>query len=217
MRKSFLIILLVPYFALTQNKISKGFTYLALGDSYTIGESEKESNRWPVQLYKSLNGKLSYPKIIAKSGWTTDELLDTLNKTKIKKHDFVSLLIGVNDQYRGKSLKKFKKDFIELLNKSITYSGGKKERVFVVSIPDWGVTPFADNKNRNVIEREINRFNKVIFKECLKHDIKFFNVTEISRKALFDISLIAKDGLHPSKKMYKQWVEIIKPHFKNFE
>ena len=216
MRKLFLIILLVPFFALSQNKISKGFSYLALGDSYTIGESVKESNRWPVQLYESLNGKLSYPKIIAKSGWTTDELLDTLNKTKIKKYDFVSLLIGVNNQYRGKSLKKFKKDFNELLNRSITYSGGKNERVFVVSIPDWGVTPFADNKNRNIIEREINKFNKVIFKECLKNDIKFFNVTEISRKALFDISLIAKDGLHPSKKMYKQWVEIIKPHFKNF-
>ena len=164
MRKSFIIILLAPFFTLSQNKIPKGFSYLALGDSYTIGESVKESNRWPVQLYESLNGKLSYPKIIAKSGWTTDELLDTLDKIKIKKYDFVSLLIGVNNQYRGKSLKKFKKDFNELLNRSITYSGGKKERVFVVSIPDWGVTPFADNKNRNIIEREINRFNKVIFK-----------------------------------------------------
>ena len=100
---------MVPFFALSQNKISKGFSYLALGDSYTIGESVKESNRWPVQLYESLNGKLSYPKIIAKSGWTTDELLDTLNKTKIKKYDFVSLLIGVNNQYRGKKFKKFKR------------------------------------------------------------------------------------------------------------
>ena len=89
MRKSFLIILLIPFFAISQNKIPKGFSYLALGDSYTIGESVKKSNRWPVQLYESLSGKLSYPKIIAKSGWTTDELLDTLDKIKIKSINMV--------------------------------------------------------------------------------------------------------------------------------
>jgi lysophospholipase L1-like esterase len=176
----------------------------------------KESERWPVQLYKSLKNKISYPKIIAKSGWTTDQLIDTLNKTKFKNYDFVSLLIGVNNQYRGRSIESFKKDFIELLERSIKYANGKKERVFVVSIPDWGVTPFANGKDRNIIEKEINEFNNIISEECSINDIKFFDVTQNSRRALQNKSLIAEDGLHPSKKMYKQWVKIIKPYFKSF-
>ena len=215
--KNFLIlIILIPFFCISQSKESDSYSYLALGDSYTIGESVKESERWPVQLYKSLKNKISYPTIIAKSGWTTDQLIDTLNKTKFKYYDFVSLLIGVNNQYRGRSIESFKKDFIELLERSIKYANGKKERVFVVSIPDWGVTPFANGKDRNIIEKEINEFNNIISEECSINDIKFFDVTQNSRTALQNKSLIAKDGLHPSKKMYKQWVKIIKPYFKSF-
>jgi len=215
--KNFLIlIILIPFFCFSQSKESNSYSYLALGDSYTIGESVKESERWPVQLYKSLKNKISYPTIIAKSGWTTDQLIDTLNKTKFKNYDFVSLLIGVNNQYRGRSIESFKKDFIELLERSIKYANGKKERVFVVSIPDWGVTPFANGKDRNIIEKEINEFNNIISEECSINDIKFFDVTQNSRTALQNKSLIAKDGLHPSKKMYKQWVKIIKPYFKSF-
>ena len=215
--KNFLILtILIPFFCLSQSKESNSYTYLALGDSYTIGESVKESERWPVQLYKSLKNKISYPTIIAKSGWTTDQLIDTLNKTKFKNYDFVSLLIGVNNQYRGRSIESFKKDFIELLERSIKYANGKKERVFVVSIPDWGVTPFANGKDRNIIEKEINEFNNIISQECSINDIKFFDVTQNSRTALQNKSLIAEDGLHPSKKMYKQWVKIIKPYFKSF-
>jgi lysophospholipase L1-like esterase len=215
--KNFLIlIILIPFFCISQSKESDSYSYLALGDSYTIGESVKESERWPVQLYKSLKNKISYPTIIAKSGWTTDQLIDTLNKTKFKNYDFVSLLIGVNNQYRGRSIESFKKDFIELLERSIKYTNGKKERVFVVSIPDWGVTPFANGKDRNIIEKEINEFNNIISKECSINEIKFFDVTQNSRTALQNKSLIAEDGLHPSKKMYKQWVKIIKPHFKSF-
>ncbi len=215
--KNFLIlIILIPFFCFSQSKESDSYSYLALGDSYTIGESVKESERWPVQLYKSLKNKISYPTIIAKSGWTTDQLIDTLNKTKFKNYDFVSLLIGVNNQYRGRSIESFKKDFIELLERSIKYANGKKERVFVVSIPDWGVTPFANGKDRNIIEKEINEFNNIISKECSINEIKFFDVTQNSRTALQNKSLIAKDGLHPSKKMYKQWVKIIKPYFKSF-
>ena len=215
--KNFLIlIILIPFFCFSQSKKSNSYSYLALGDSYTIGESVKESERWPVQLYKSLKNKISYPTIIAKSGWTTDQLIDTLNKTKFKNYDFVSLLIGVNNQYRGRSIESFKKDFIELLERSIKYTNGKKERVFVVSIPDWGVTPFANGKDRNIIEKEINEFNNIISEECSINEIKFFDVTQNSRTALQNKSLIAEDGLHPSKKMYKQWVKIIKPYFKSF-
>ncbi|MDA8589049.1 SGNH/GDSL hydrolase family protein [Flavobacteriaceae bacterium] len=215
--KNFLIlIILIPFFCISQSKESDSYSYLALGDSYTIGESVKESERWPVQLYKSLKNKISYPTIIAKSGWTTDQLIDTLNKTKFKNYDFVSLLIGVNNQYRGRSIESFKKDFIELLERSIKYTNGKKERVFVVSIPDWGVTPFANGKDRNIIEKEINEFNNIISEECSINEIKFFDVTQNSRTALQNKSLIAEDGLHPSKKMYKQWVKIIKPYFKSF-
>ncbi|MDA8734074.1 SGNH/GDSL hydrolase family protein [Flavobacteriaceae bacterium] len=216
MKKFLILILLTPIVSFTQiNDLN--YSYLALGDSYTIGESVKESERWPVQLSNSLRNKLNKPVIIAKSGWTTDQLIDTLNKINFnKKFDFVSLLIGVNNQYRGRSVENFKEGFIILLKKSIEYANYKKERVLVVSIPDWGVTPFAKNKNRTIIGNEIDAFNKVIHDECMKNNITFFNITEISRKAVNDNSLIAEDGLHPSKKMYKQWVKIIKPYFKNF-
>ena len=214
MKKFLLLILTIPLISFSQKN---NYSYLALGDSYTIGESVKESERWPVQLSNSLKNKLNKPIIIAKSGWTTDQLIDTLNKIKFnKKFDFVSLLIGVNNQYRGRSIDKFKQDFILLLNKSIIYANDKKERVIVVSIPDWGVTPFAKDRNRSIITNEINAFNKVIHDECKKNNITFFNVTDMSRKALNDNSLIAEDGLHPSRKMYKQWVKIIKPYFNKF-
>ncbi|MBT3562178.1 MAG: SGNH/GDSL hydrolase family protein [Flavobacteriaceae bacterium] len=216
MKKFLILILLLPIVSFGQTK-DLNYSYLALGDSYTIGESVKESERWPVQLSNSLRNKLNKPVIIAKSGWTTDQLIDTLNKINFnKKFDFVSLLIGVNNQYRGRSVENFKQGFTILLKKSIEYANYKKERVMVVSIPDWGVTPFAKNKNRTIIGNEIDAFNKVIHDECMKNNITFFNITEISRKAVNDNSLIAEDGLHPSKKMYKQWVKIIKPYFKNF-
>ena len=216
MKKFLILILLLPIVSFGQTK-DLNYSYLALGDSYTIGESVKESERWPVQLSNSLRNKLNKPVIIAKSGWTTDQLIDTLNKINFnKKFDFVSLLIGVNNQYRGRSVENFKEGFIILLKKSIEYANYKKERVMVVSIPDWGVTPFAKNKNRTIIGNEIDAFNKVIHDECMKNNITFFNITEISRKAVNNNSLIAEDGLHPSKKMYKQWVKIIKPYFKNF-
>ena len=216
MKNILILFFLVPLTILSQSEKSKKYTYIALGDSYTIGESIKESKRWPVQLYKSLKSKLVYPEIIAKTGWTTDELIDTLNRTEFKNYDFVSLLIGVNNQYRGSSIESFKKDFIELLNKSILYANKKKERVFVVSIPDWGVTPFAKDRDRKTIKNEINAFNKIIIDQCKINNITYYDITKNSRKAKYDKSLIAKDGLHPSKKMYKQWVKIIKPHFNNF-
>lgn len=210
-----LIIFLIPLTSHGQSKINKQYSYLALGDSYTIGESVEENDRWPVQLANNLS-KIKKPKIIAKTGWTTYELIDTLNKIDLKKYDYVSLLIGVNNQYRGNSIKNFKSDFKLLLKKSIDYAYGNKENVFVVSIPDWGVTPFAKNRNKNLIKREINSFNRVIKRECKKNNVAYFNITKISRNAQNDLTLLADDGLHPSKIMYKQWVEIIKPYFNNY-
>ena len=174
MKKFLILILLIPIVSFGQTK-DLNYSYLALGDSYTIGESVKESERWPVQLSNSLRNKLNKPVIIAKSGWTTDQLIDTLNKINFnKKFDFVSLLIGVNNQYRGRSVENFKEGFTILLKKSIEYANYKKERVMVVSIPDWGVTPFAKNKNRTIIGNEIDAFNKVIHDECMKNNISFF-------------------------------------------
>ena len=173
MKKFLILILTIPLISFSQTK-DLNYSYLALGDSYTIGESVKETESWPVQLSNSLKKKLNKPVIIAKSGWTTDQLIDTLNKIDFdKKFDFVSLLIGVNNQYRGRSVKNFKEGFIILLNKSIKYANYKKERVIVVSIPDWGVTPFAKDRDRNIISEEIDAFNEIIFDECKKIILHF--------------------------------------------
>jgi lysophospholipase L1-like esterase len=195
--------------------MTNGLSYLALGDSYTIGESVAESERWPVQLSKSLakNGvEVASPQIIAQTGWTTDELKEKIVSENITKtYDLVSLLIGVNNQYRGRSVEQFQKEFIELLEIAIKFAGYKSEQVFVVSIPDWGTTPFGGKGQNKTISEQIDLFNKVKKEETDKKGILFIDITPISRLAINDISLIAKDGLHPSEKMYRQWVEKILP------
>ena len=139
-------------------------SYLALGDSYTQGEAVSESERWPVQLAKALeneNVTIAPPKIIAQTGWTTDELKKGIDEAVLDyPYDWVSLLIGVNNQYRGYNLATFKTEFEELLTQSILFAGNKKERVFVVSIPDWGVMPFAKNRDQEQIATEIDNFNQ---------------------------------------------------------
>jgi lysophospholipase L1-like esterase len=195
--------------------MTNGLSYLALGDSYTIGESVAESERWPVQLSKSLakNGvEVASPQIIAQTGWTTDELKEKIVSENITKtYDLVSLLIGVNNQYRGRSVEQFQKEFIELLEIAIKFAGNKSEQVFVVSIPDWGITPFGGKGQNKTISEQIDLYNKVKKEETDKKGILFIDITPISRLAINDISLIAKDGLHPSEKMYRQWVEKILP------
>jgi lysophospholipase L1-like esterase len=195
--------------------MTNGLSYLALGDSYTIGESVAESERWPVQLSKSLakNGvEVASPQIIAQTGWTTDELKEKIVSENITKtYDLVSLLIGVNNQYRGRSVEQFQTEFIELLETAIKFAGYKSEQVFVVSIPDWGITPFGGKGQNKTISKQIDLFNKVKKEETDKKGILFIDITPISRLAINDISLIAKDGLHPSEKMYRQWVEKILP------
>lgn len=191
-------------------------TYLALGDSYTIGESVAESERWPVQLAKEMkeNGvKVANPKIIARTGWTTDELKAGISAANINQtYDMVSLLIGVNNQYRGRDVEQFRGEFIGLLNQAVEFAGGDKAKVFVVSIPDWGVTPFAKNRDQQKIAQEIDAYNAVCKAEAAKMGIQYFDITPISREVVKDAALVASDGLHPSGKMYQRWVkEVIAP------
>lgn len=208
------VIAFQPFVQAQKNKL----TFLALGDSYTIGESVEEEGRWPNQLIAKLNltsPLFASPEIVAKTGWTTDELLEGIENKKLQSsYDFVSLLIGVNNQYRGRSLDNFKAELSILLDKAIALSYANAERVLVLSIPDWGVMPFAENRDRMKIAEEINQFNAVINRECKKRGIAFFDITPISRKAKEDPKLVAKDGLHPSEKMYREWVDLIAPFFK---
>jgi lysophospholipase L1-like esterase len=186
--------------------------YLALGDSYTIGESVPESERWPNQLAALLkeNGHDAQVMIIARTGWTTDELWQGIQKVNLQPpYDLVSLLIGVNNQYRGYDIEEYREGFRFLLNKSIEYAGGEKDRVFVVSIPDWSVTPFAGGRNSTQIASEIDAFNAVNREESEVAGVLYVDITPISR--VDDPSLIAHDGLHPSGKMYGLWVDTMLP------
>lgn len=186
--------------------------YLALGDSYTIGESVSEAERWPNQLRDSLNKKgyaIGKPTIIATTGWRTDNLKNAMNIAQLKpEYDLVSLLIGVNNQYQGKSSDQYAIEFEDLLKTAIHLAKGRKENVFVVSIPDYGFTPFG-KPNQEAITKAIDLFNEINARITYKYKVQYFNITEISRDGLTDPSLVAGDGLHPSGKMYAQWVELI--------
>lgn len=186
-------------------------TYLALGDSYTIGEAVTANESFPYQLATQLKNEglnVQAPKIIAKTGWTTDELQAAIATANIKtSFDMVTLLIGVNNQYRGNSQSTYRKEFKELLQTAIAFAGNNKKHVFVVSIPDWGVTPFGKNSGRNIqtIAQEIDAFNAINKEETLAQGISYTDITPASRNALTDASLVASDGLHPSGKMYGEW------------
>ncbi len=186
--------------------------YLALGDSYTIGESVAESDRWPNQLVNKLEEKgviWSKPTIIATTGWRTYNLKNAITIAKLKpEYDKVSLLIGVNNQYQGKPIEQYEKEFEELLKISIGLAKGKVQNVFVVSIPDYGFTPYG-LKNKEKISKEIDDFNRINKEIAQRHKVLYINITDISRTGLKDPALVASDGLHPSGKMYALWVEEI--------
>ena len=192
----------------------KNFTYLALGDSYTIGEGVEADKRFPVQLTKRMKiaeFEVEDPLIIAKTGWTTGELLTAIKiKNVHKKFDMVTLLIGVNNQYRGQDIDTYRKEFKELLEIAIDYAKDPK-RVIVVSIPDWGVTPFALQRgvDQEKVRQEIDQFNSVNKEEASNYETHYVNITDISRKIDTRPGLLAPDGLHPSKKMYSLWVDRI--------
>lgn len=180
--------------------------YLALGDSYTIGESVPANERFPVVLAKTL--KLGEPEIIAKTGWTTDELNAAIDAASPQgPYDLVTLLIGVNNQYRGRDAEQYRGEFAALLQRAIGFAGGDVKKVVVVSIPDWGVTPFAEGRDRAKIASEIDRYNAVNREEADRAGVLYVDITPISRQN--DPSLVAADGLHPSGKQYLQWVKTV--------
>ncbi len=188
--------------------------YLALGDSYTIGESVDEAERFPNQLadFLKAGGMPTEVTSIAKTGWTTSELWDGIQARQITPpYDLVSLLIGVNDQYRGYNINEYRKQFVFLLNKSIEYAGGDPKHVIVLSIPDWGVTPFAYGQDTTQIAKDIDAFNAVNRAETEKAGAQYVDITPISRAAVNDAALIASDGLHPSGKMYAEWAKLALP------
>lgn len=193
--------------------MEKNITYLALGDSYTIGERVSVSERYPVLLSEELkkDNIFTNPEIIATTGWTTANLKQAIHPTLAsgKKYDIVSLLIGVNNYYQGKSIEEYKQQFKELLLNSIELANGNKSKVFVLSIPDYGYTPFGQSKQATISEG-IDRFNAVNKHITDSMGVKYFDITPISRNGLSDPELVAGDGLHPSGKMYEQWVELMK-------
>ena len=185
--------------------------YLALGDSYTIGESVDETERWPNQLadFLKAGGIPTEVTIIARTGWTTNELWDGIQARQIDPpYDLVSLLIGVNNQYRGYNINEYREQFVFLLNKLIEYAGGNSNRVIVLSVPDWGVTPFAQGQDVKQIAKDIDAFNAVNRAETEKAGAYYVDVTDVSREAANDSSMIAFDGLHPFGKMYLEWAKL---------
>ena len=193
------------------SSVSK-FSFLALGDSYTIGEGVEESKRWPNQFIDIAYEKGLYfekPKIIAQTGWKTYDLLNAINETNFtKKYDYVSLLIGVNNQFNSRSIYEFEEDLDKIMDK-IDIIRKNNGSTIIISIPDWGYTPFAESYNRDTISYEINLFNKSLKNFADKNDIKYVDVTEISRKTLNEDDLLASDNLHPNGLMYFEWAKKI--------
>ncbi len=186
--------------------------FLALGDSYTIGEAVTHDERWPVQLVSELrkrNIHFANPDIIATTGWRTDELIRAISEQRPPHdYDMVSLLIGVNNLYQGRPIEQYAAEFEELLKTAIELGNANKENVFVLSVPDYGFTPFGKEKQSD-ISRDTDLFNEVNRHIALKYGITYFNITGISRNGLKTPQLIASDNLHPSGQMYSEWVRII--------
>jgi lysophospholipase L1-like esterase len=191
----------------------KTMNYLALGDSYTIGEAVPEEENFPnqlVQMFRKQGVDVAAPQIIAKTGWTTGELLNAMASAQfLAEYDLVTLLIGVNNQYRGLAPEDYAAEFEKLLKMGIKLAGGKASNVIVVSIPDWGATPFARERNRGEITEQINDFNLRNGRISSKHNVKYVDITEGSREAFINNELVAKDKLHPSGLEYKRWAEAV--------
>lgn len=191
--------------------------YLALGDSYTIGEGIDEPGRWPLQLAARLRADglaLEPPRILARTGWTTDELSAAMDAAEpLGQWDLVSLLIGVNNQYRGLPLADYTRGFDALLARAVALAGARAGRVLVLSIPDWGVTPFARRELRSPrrIAAELDAFNAAAAELCRARGIAFVDITGISRDGGDAPAMLADDGLHPSAAQYARWAEAALP------
>jgi lysophospholipase L1-like esterase len=192
-------------------------SYLALGDSYTIGESVPGGARWPMQLADALRTRglrIADPRIIATTGWTTDELSAAMDAAEpLGTFGFVSLLIGVNNQYRGREVENYRGEFTALLDRCIALAGGRADRVLVLSIPDWGVTPFGQGSGRDTaqIARELDAYNAVAAEACAVRGIAFVDITPVSRSLGARPDRIADDGLHPSPLAYADWTALALP------
>ena len=191
--------------------------YLALGDSYTIGEGVDADARWPDRLAAALRAEgiaLDAPRVIATTGWTTDELSAAMDSAGPLGHwDFVSLLIGVNNQYRGRSVEDYRAQFESLLHRAIALAGGRSDRVLVLSIPDWGTTRFGADSGRDLaqVSRELDAFNAAARDLCERHGVAFVDITGISRTHGSDTRMLADDGLHPSAAMHASWTDAALP------
>ena len=192
-------------------------SYLALGDSYTIGEGVDAAGRWPVQLAAALRTHgidLADPRIIATTGWTTDELWAAMDAAEpLGAWDFVSLLIGVNNQYRGRGVDDYVGEFHRLLRRAIALAGDRVDRVLVLSIPDWGVTPFAfaSGRDREAIAADLDAYNAAARDLCVAHGVAFVDITGISRDRGGTAEMLADDGLHPSATQYARWAAAALP------
>ena len=192
------------------------FTYLALGDSYTIGERVCETCRFPAQLKTEFEAHTQTnleTEIIARTGWTTDNLINAISNADLTSdYDLVTLLIGVNNQYQGRSFSQYKTEFPQLLKTAIRFAKGNKERVIVVSIPDYAYTPFGQSTTSpQKISQEIDAYNSFAKTKAEEAGVVFIEITDITRKGLEDPELVASDGLHPSEKAYGLFVKRLLP------
>jgi lysophospholipase L1-like esterase len=199
------------------NAPAPALSFLALGDSYTIGEGVETSGRWPVQLAAKLREEgiaLADPRIIATTGWTTDELAWGVDGAEpLGEWDFVTLLIGVNNQYRGRSAIDYRGEFETLLQRAIRCARGRADRVLVLSIPDWGVTPFVKTTKATPeqVATELDAYNAAAQVVCEAHDVAFVDITPVSRERGGEPEMLAEDGLHPSASMYTLWTALALP------
>jgi len=218
MHKIIILIFLFHGYALSQKiQVQEPIRYLALGDSYTIGESVDATQRWPVQLMDSLTAKgLQVDTLVinARTGRTTPELLEVIKGKKYEHQNFnlVSVLIGVNDQYQNKPIADYPRYFREVLDSALRYVHQDTGQVFVLSIPDYAYTPFGQNQNPTRISREIDQYNEINKRIAEEYQISYFDITPISRWGLDTALWTANDGLHPSARQYTAWVELILQH-----
>jgi lysophospholipase L1-like esterase len=210
-----LLYLLLPLLTMLPFQ-SKPRHILALGDSYTIGESVAEEERWPNHLQRLLHAEgieCAAPLIVAKTGWTTDELEKGIEQASLAdQYDLVTLLIGVNNQYRGRDSEQYRLELRKLIEFAIKKANGKPNRVILLSIPDWGVTPFAKGRDHVKIASQIDQYNQVKQEEAERAKVHFVAITDITRDISgTKVDLIATDGLHPSGKMYLEWAKRVLP------
>ena len=193
--------------------------FLALGDSYTIGEGVPLSEGWPAQLSALLNESgllMDEPVIVAKTGWTTEELLSSMHAADLAPpYDLVTLLVGVNNQYRKQDIQRYEKEFDTLLTNTINLAGGDSQKTIVLSIPDWSVTPYASDQSDHAslidVARTLDKYNEINCRLAYRRGCTYVDVTGLTREHKNDPHAWAEDGLHPATLMYTQWARKLQP------